>query len=361
MDTLSLFGDPTPGFDKDLFLCYETVGRSETLSASEFHDSLRRSLRSLPPPVVAPLLLIRKASLGLHPTFVRQRLRAVRQQASLIDTAHRTRARRLPLTSDQKSLLEREAAVRDELQELQAAAQQETLEALDVASDLQQLVDRQGHGQRLAVPAGADLAEVLCHTNLENMLCRRLQYLVVHFEVPGSDSEHRTLSDEVTRDGGPRNFYTAYKGQAWVPCWRGFPGEAEGSSSNSNSGGGSPLSLRTVEPLEVAPQPVLPPLVVERATYGHRTDAKKKRDVTAEVSTLVLRQGGSFLHISRRDGLTQLLRTNPIRYYRKELQVSCTTRGLTGSLRVPVDPSGAVQAQVRLGYPDEPGPKELAM
>eukprot|EP01034_Spumella_vulgaris_P024630 gene24630-30998_t len=75
-----IFGDPCPGYPKDLRLSFEIVGRSGSVTNSELRGYLRKKLQIKCSPTVAPLIFVVSATYGITPTGRRDRLDFIRSQ-----------------------------------------------------------------------------------------------------------------------------------------------------------------------------------------------------------------------------------------------------------------------------------------
>ena len=62
------FGDPCPGYIKDVYIMYDIDGRMGEATGDEINGHLRRNINIQESPVVAPLIFVVAASYGITPS-----------------------------------------------------------------------------------------------------------------------------------------------------------------------------------------------------------------------------------------------------------------------------------------------------
>ena len=82
--------------------------------------------------------------------------------------------------------------------------------------------------------------------------------------------------------------------------------------------------------------------------YGKTGNYKKIFDVTSELRLLSFTQGGNKLQISETENLFDLFR-DPAKGVRKELRMSYTIRGFSGTMRIEEE-GGYLRSSIQIGY-----------
>ena len=114
-----------------------------------------------------------------------------------------------------------------------------------------------------------------------------------------------------------------------------------------------PTSAHLLSPINVVCPKVLTTLEITQGFYGKMSNYRKVFDVTAELRQLSFTQGGHKLEIKATDDLAALFR-DPARGARKELKVSYTVRGFSGTMRIE-ESGGFLKSSIQIGYVPEAG------
>lgn len=112
-------------------------------------------------------------------------------------------------------------------------------------------------------------------------------------------------------------------------------------------------SVFLTEQVYVVCPKVLTTLEITQGFYGKLSNYRKVFDVTAELRQLSFLQGGHKLEIKETDDLALLFR-DPARGVRKELKLSYTTRGFSGTMRIEEN-NARLKSSIQVGYIPEQG------
>jgi hypothetical protein len=364
------FGDPCPGYVKELFIMYDIDGRSGNALQSETNGFLRRRISVQQSPVVAPLMFISQASYGITPSGRRERLLTLGQQMRKIYAIeHKMKAGLVMQVEDVAIMRNKEKIIAE-----RNYFKDTECKFVDVSDKMQRLVDlgrnsfvldkhkfdanglftnpipaysqeefaanriempkpgQPGYGQPFDVRHHkghhGHHGHHKTHHHAPHGIANKL--LEVQIICQGHDSEKQTDSREVTLSGYPRNFITGKAARFCIPV-----------RDELETGRG----LLT-HSLRFDTSNSHPIIIITKALYGYLTDLSKVIDVTATVQGMV---EGRFLLIDKDLDLDKTF-TNPCRGLKKQLKIEYTTRGFSGSLRIR-EKDDTLTATVELGYP----------
>lgn len=323
------FGDPCPGYPKDLRISFEVCGRSGEIIEDELRGFLKKRIHIEFAPTIKPLIFVSSATYGVTPGGRRVRM----EQLSLLlreigSIEHRKANGHMPRSHEMELLRRKEEIERD-----QKRLRDADISFVDIRDKMQRLCDASGpqillHKDRFDPNASFGNPSPGVPKMLEVML-----------ESPGHDAERETDSLEMTASGHPRNFITNKSAKIIIPV-----GDVEG-------GSGGPTKGVMEESLHFHTDMAAPVIHVTRATYGILNDASRVVDVTLEVQSMVQ---GRKLHLGTELDLTRAFSKDPCPGMRKQLRIAYVTRGFIGAVRVR-ERNDLFVTTIELGYPAVPG------
>ncbi len=320
-----IFGDPCPGYPKDLRVNFEVCGRSGEI----VNDEIRGHLHLEFSPTIKPLIFVLSATYGITPTGRKTRMDEIRRLLKKIDGIdHRKMNGAMPNRDELKLLFQR-----DELKADFEMLRDAEVGFVDIRDKLQRLADSGGnvlefHTDRFDVNAA-----------FGNPQPGKPKLLELSLESPGHDAERETDSQEMTASGHPRNFITNKSGKFCIAV-KDIAGQGHGGTAWGK--------LR--ETLTFKTDQTAPTIHITRATYGVLSDPERVVDVTLEVQTMVV---GKVLHISPELDLVSAFSKDPCPGMRKQLRICYVTRGFVGQTRVR-ELNDQFITNVELGYPPVP-------
>jgi hypothetical protein len=322
-----IFGDPCPGYPKDLRIQFEVCGRSGELINDEMRGKLVKRVHIEFSPTIKPLIFVQSATYGITPSGRRTRMDEIRKILKKIEAIeHRKANGQHPDQEDIKLLYQKELMITDF-----ALLRDAEVGFVDIRDKVQRLADQGGnilewHKDRFDANAA-----------FGNPQPGRPKLLEVSLESPGHDAERETDSQEMTASGHPRNFITNKSGKFCIAV-----SDIEGRGHSSKLAFGK---LR--ESLVFKTDQAAPTIFITRATYGILRDPQRVVDVTLEVQNLVK---GKMLHIGTEVDLNEEFSKDPCPGMRKQLRICYVTRGYLGAVRVR-EQNDLFITNIELGYP----------
>ena len=321
-----IFGDPCPGYPKDLRVNFEVCGRSGEVISDEIRGHLIKRVHVEFSPTIKPLIFVLSATYGITPTGRKTRMDEIRRlQKQITGIDHRKEQGMMP-SRDELKLLFLRAELKADFEMLRDAE----VGFIDIRDKMQRLADGGGnilefHKDRFDVNAA-----------FGNPQPGKPKLLELNLESPGHDSERETGSAEMTGSGHPRNFITNKSGKFCLAvqdiAGKGHMGTAFGKLKET-------LTFKTDQ--------TAPTIHITRATYGILSDPERVVDVTLEVQNMVK---GKVLHISSDLDLVDAFSKDPCPGMRKKLRICYVTRGFVGQTRVR-ELNDQFITNVELGYP----------
>ena len=348
----TVFGDPSPGKTKDLMLNFEIKGTKGEIHESELNNYLIREVNVYAQPVVAPLLLIKKAYWGLTPESLKKKKKAVTNTLFEIKSLKRARNDGQVLSREELAKIKEEG----ELQARHRKLNECRCDYVDVTELLQRCIEKEG-GNHLTLwgrnrpygrvyPAGFKPGETVNLNDLFscNPMPQQPKQLIIKYEIPGHDAERTANSEEVTPAGFQRNYIRTNQGKVVLDVDY-KPGTAEEAILDTD--------------FELQAPNVLPIIDIDNASYGHPTDSKLMFDVTPEVRRVVTNAGGYRIYINKEESMWHLF-NDPARGIRKKLNIYYSVRGYMGNVRIRTK-FGKLQGDCELGYRPEFGSLALGL
>jgi hypothetical protein len=268
-------------------------------------------------PTVSPLLLIDEATFGLNQQQIDDMMSEIQKELGRCYLIQSRKKSGLSVTKEQN---DRTLVIPQLEAELVRLEQQQPCE-FDVHFDLQKIVDNHGDGVSFNITPEDD-----CCAIFGDPCPGFSKLLVVTFEVQPLDDCGD--ANEVTKTGYRKNFMIPKKGTL---------------TGRVDSNGRLQTSMC------MTASKVLPVLQIQKAIFGHPKNFAKSFDVTDTVRTMVDREGGYQLNISRKDDIAALFK-DPCRGVRKLFRVSYECLAIAGTLRLP-EVRDRLQGSLRLGYP----------
>lgn len=193
-----MFGDPCPGYPKDLRIRFEIGGREGTVLCDEMRGLLRQKCQIEYAPTICPLIFCSAATYGISASGRRVRLEQITVLLRKIAAIEHRQRNGAPPTAQENKLMVRKLALEQEKLDWQAA----TVGFIDIREKVQRLCDKAGrhfflHKDRFDPNA-----------SFGNPQRGKAKLLEIMLESPGHDSERETDSIEMTKSGHPRNFIT---------------------------------------------------------------------------------------------------------------------------------------------------------
>ena len=194
-DLKDLFGDPCPSRRKNLIINYEIHGSSGKLHAAEVEGHLKKPIDLSYTPVIAPLIVVDKATYGLTPEGIADKVRDIQIELYSLTAIDNRKKLGLPVSAgDNARLLNENGTLRlPHLAKKLIAAQNLTGGFVDVSDIVQQRVESCGGG-KLDFSMAEDMEKLFgANPNKGNP-----KQLCITFTVLGHDSERMTYSNEIT-------------------------------------------------------------------------------------------------------------------------------------------------------------------
>ena len=383
---------------KNLVINYEIHGSSGSLVAEEVEGHLKKPINLTYTPIIAPLIVIDKATWGLTREGIQDKIRDIQIELYSLNAIANRKSLGLPISStDNARLTNEDGTLRIPHLTRQLEAAHKLKEGfVDVSTIMQERVERGGGGE-IDISKGEDLNALFkCNPNPGSP-----KQLQIAFTVLGHDSERMTHSNEITYPSGfPRNYIMPRTDNRVVEAVEVARTSDEGGSEQApeeegDDGDGSEQTMRAnlLEDLFIECPKVLTTLeitqgeelrwgegetsgdfstlVVRRFApwfavnadpclslalhsyhhsgfYGKTGNYKKIFDVTSELRLLSFTQGGNKLQISETENLFDLFR-DPAKGVRKELRMSYTIRGFSGTMRIEEE-GGYLRSSIQIGY-----------
>ena len=319
----NMFGDPCPGYPKDLRIRFEIAGREGEVLCDEMRGFLRQRCQIEYAPTIQPLIFCKQATWGISPTGRKMRLEQITYLTRKIAAIEHRQANGQPPSREEKPLLDKKAAL---VQEREGLLTAEPI-FLDIREKIQRICDKAGR-------------HFLLHKDrfdpnyqFGNPTPGRSKLLEIQLESPGHDSERTTDSTEMTASGHPRNFITNKSNRFIIVC--------------QDQPDGKGVMAETVEFTTDLAAPVIS---ITRATYGFLKDPRFTVDVTTEIQARVVDRK---LRIPTDLPLDKIFSKDPSPGIRKQLKVEYVTRGFVGAVRVR-EVKDQFVSSVELGYPPVP-------
>jgi len=322
-----IFGDPCPGYPKDLRIHFEICGRSGELINDEIRGHLIKRMHLEFSPTIKPLIFVMSATYGITPTGRKTRMLEIRTLRKRIEAIEHRQSNGQAPSRDDLQLLYKKAELQSDFELLRDAE----VGFVDIRDKVQRLADMGGH----ILEFHKDRFDV--NAAFGNPQPGRPKLLEISLESPGHDSERETGSAEMTSSGHPRNFITN-KSSKYCIAVKDILGK--GHSANLPFG-------QLKETLCFKTDQVAPTIHITRATYGILSDPLRVVDVTLEVQSMVK---GKILHIGPEVDLVKVFSKDPCPGMRKQLRVCYVTRGFVGTVRVP-EKNDLFITNIDLGYP----------
>lgn len=103
----NIFGDPCPGYTKDLRIEYEVSGRHGTIIRDEFRGHLKKRIFLEEAPTVAPLIMVQSATYGITPTGRREQLRVLEKLVGQVRLLEHKQDQGVLLTDEELDFIRR--------------------------------------------------------------------------------------------------------------------------------------------------------------------------------------------------------------------------------------------------------------
>ncbi len=323
-----MFGDPCPGYTKDLRIRFEILGRKGQLTYPEIHGYLAKRISILQSPLIAPIIYVISGTYGITPTARKDCLDTIHKQLKKIEYIEHRKREGLVVQPEDVVYCKR----KPDLLRLRKVFQEAPTKFVDICVKLQHIADQQGKSlllERSAFDPNAVFG---------NPLPGLPKLLQVYVDCQGHDSEKVTELNEMQETGYARNFITMKKGRFNIVV-----------EDDVESGRGI---MR--ESLEFLADYASPILIITKAIYGELHDLTKCIDVTNEIQSMVV---GRTLIIEKDLNLNVFFKRDPSPGRQKQLQIKYITRGFTGNLRVR-EKNDYLVAGVELGFPPIPPPDD---
>jgi hypothetical protein len=327
MPVARIFGDPCPGYVKDLRIRFEIMGRKGSIKYPENRGHLLKKISIMSSPTITPLIYVLSATYGITPTARKDRLDYLHKQLTKIQYLEHRKREGIPLTPEEFLLVKQKSTFQKQKEQFLNA----DIKFIDISQKLQKIADN-GKNRLFLDPKSFD-----CNAIFGNPCPGLPKILECHLDCQGHDSERETLSNEMTETGYARNYITVKTGRFNVVI-------------EDNEKGEGILT----EPLDFHTDCSAPIIIVTRATYGILNDLSKLIDVTNEIQGLVV---GNTLTIEREVNLNELFKMDPAPGRPKEIQIDYITRGFQGNVRVR-ERNDLLIAGIELGYPPLPPPDD---
>jgi len=135
-----MFGDPCPGYPKDLRIKFDIAGRSGEVLCDEMRGFLRQRCQIEYAPTIQPLIFCRAATFGISPSGRKMRLDQVVLLLRRISAVEHRQANGSSATAAEKKLLAQKHELVQERHDLQTAV----TSFIDVREKVQRMCDKAG-------------------------------------------------------------------------------------------------------------------------------------------------------------------------------------------------------------------------
>jgi hypothetical protein len=302
-----LFGDPCPGYPKDLLVEYDIAGLSGKRTWPETHGYLSKSAFIETAPIVNPLIYVNSATYGVTEHGRKDQIQNIKKKQSVITQIEHRRSLGMLIQNEELKIVKNKPIYAAQRKYFREVAQDN---ALDITKKMQRLADASGG-------AILRLEKEKFDPNLVfgNPLPGGLKLLECSLMCYGHDSERETDSYEMTPSGFPRNLIQGKNARFNIVV-----------KDDPETGRGILQEDLVFETYNAAPL-----IQIAKALYGHPTDLSRSIDVTAKVQQFVV---GRRLVIPREINLDDLF-SNPCPGARKTLRVGNIFSDHLGSLSQP--------------------------
>lgn len=343
---------------KNLVINYEIHGSSGSLKGEEVEGHLKKTIDLSYTPVIAPLIVIEKATYGLTEEGIKSKISDIQIELYTLSAIANRKSLGLPISiEDNSKLLNENGGLRiPHLQKKLEAANTLKEGFVDVSKIIQQRVEDSGGG-KIDIGSDEDLNVLFgVNPNLGSPKQLRISYTVL-----GHDSERMTHSNEITYPSGfPRNYIMPRQDNHVAEAVERVEKVEEGeldddleAEKKNEKGELEFVKAVLLEPLYIICPKVLSTLEITQGFYGKIGNYKKVFDVTSELRQLSFLQGGNKLTIKDTDQLALLFR-DPARGVRKALQLAYTIRGFSGTMRIE-EVSDFLKSSIQIGYIPQKG------
>jgi hypothetical protein len=198
-----IFGDPCPGYPKDLRINFEICGRSGELINDEIRGHLIKRMHLEFSPTIKPLIFVMSATYGITPTGRKTRMLEIRSLTKRIEAIEHRKANGQMPSRDDMALLNKKDELKSDFELLRDAE----VGFVDIRDKVQRLADMGGH----ILEFHKDRFDA--NAAFGNPQPGKPKLLELSLESPGHDAERETGSAEMTASGHPRNFITNKSGK----------------------------------------------------------------------------------------------------------------------------------------------------
>lgn len=317
------FGDPCPGYTKDLRVQYEMTGRwGKDVYDEDGRGYLKRRVLIETSPTIAPLILVQSAFYGVTPTGRKDHVAHIKRELRKIYAIETKIKLGMIISPDEMFFLRKKEALEEEKRIFQNIP----INFIDISKKVQTLADEGGSCLFI------DKKTFDPNSSFSNPSKGNHKLLEINVLCYGHDSERQTDSKDMTGSGHPRNFITR-KNARFIISVHDHPTSTRGIMSES---------------IKFATDYSAPLIYVSKAIYGNFDDLSKCIDVTSDVQALVK---GRFLRIERNVNLDALF-SDPCPGRRKQLKIEYSARGFMGNIRVH-EKNDFLAAKLEIGFPPQ--------
>eukprot|EP01039_Chlorochromonas_danica_P004092 gene4092-4478_t len=308
-----IFGDPCPGYTKDLTIQYEILGKSGEGHYDVIEDCLTKKVYLASIPRIAPILFVKKAIYGMTPRTRKEQLDKLNKEIHQIERLEHLQSQGIILeSSDYKLLLSK-----NKLMEMKNEILQTPCRFYDITKKIQEIIDIQqkakNQSQLILLSYQFDP-----NFNFGNPCPGYPKIIEIELDCPGHDSEKLTKSEDMTETGYSTNSITIKQGYFNVLVY-----------DEIETGKGK---------------------MQESIEFQINSDNTRYiMDVTANIQALT---HGEALTIPKGTNLTKLFRNDPSPGRKKQLRISYISRGYRGNLRIR-EKDDYLVAGLELGYPPQ--------
>lgn len=359
-----LFGDPCPGYPKELRVEFEILGRSYTEIRTENYGHVSRGLFVESSPIISPTVFVVSAWYGMTSVGRNERLLKINQILTKIEkTGKKMDKGEIVSKSDQMMMGMKRTFLKEKIK-----LRNSPLRSIDISDKIQNFFGKNGgmslfldrnifdpdrhfgnpytdpHTHHLgsiassSVTSSADLNES-GYYNLNSIASDSLitqdggtmKLLCVSLLSQGHDSERLTSSVETTSAGDPLNFISGSNARFLITVM--------------DKGDGI---YRLTEDLSFYADTVTPIINIKKASYGKLDNMSQLLDVTSELQMMVKNRA---LNFKTEFNLNDIFSTDPCPGQQKQLKVNYNVLGFQGRLRVKCDlDSNCLLGTLELGY-----------
>eukprot|EP00596_Hydrurales_sp_CCMP1899_P008561 CAMPEP_0119039548 /NCGR_PEP_ID=MMETSP1177-20130426/9102_1 /TAXON_ID=2985 /ORGANISM="Ochromonas sp, Strain CCMP1899" /LENGTH=658 /DNA_ID=CAMNT_0007003575 /DNA_START=256 /DNA_END=2232 /DNA_ORIENTATION=+ len=362
-----LFGDPCPGYPKELRVEFEILGRSYTEVRTDNYGHLSKALFVESSPIISPTIFVVNAWYGMTTTGRNERLLTINKILTKIEQTDKKINKGEIVTNIDRSILSSKKSLLSE----KILLRNSPLKCIDISDKIQSLLGKGGmslffdknnfdpdrhfgnpysdphnpysdpHNPSLGESVGSQSSCSVEPSGFYNINSitdtivtqdnSTIKLLSVTLVSQGHDAERLTSSIETTSAGDPLNFISGKNAHYLITVMD------KGDSVD-----------RLNEDLSFYAETATPIININKASYGNFDNMSQLTDATTELQMMVKNRA---LNFKTAFNLSEIFSTDPCPGLQKQLKVNYSVLGFQGRLRIRCDlESDCLVGGLELGY-----------